>query len=118
MGLLKTLLIGRENGIRSMLRKTLFGGASVDTSPDSAYSAPTYTPPAPAPAPSRPEPPRDTEISNRGALPRPSPTGAGPPERWGLACEARRGPSIMMLEILSLLSPFPDDMFDVRLPSQ
>ena len=59
MGLLKTLLIGRENGIRSMLRKTLFGGASVDTSPDSAYSAPTYTPPAPAPAPSRPEPPRD-----------------------------------------------------------
>ncbi len=58
MGLLRTLLIGRENGIRSKIRSAAFG-SSADTSPDSAYSAPSYTPPQPAAQTQRPEPPRD-----------------------------------------------------------
>ena len=42
MGFIKTIIWGRENGIRSKLRGMLFGGnALVDTSPDSAYSAPS-----------------------------------------------------------------------------
>jgi nitrite reductase/ring-hydroxylating ferredoxin subunit len=58
MGLLRTLLIGRENGIRSKMRG-LASGSSSDTSPDSAYSAPSYAPPPKAAEPKRPEPPRD-----------------------------------------------------------
>ena len=58
MGLLKTLLHGRENGFRSKLRG-LVGGATPDTSPDSAYSAPSYTPPVAAAEPARPEAPRE-----------------------------------------------------------
>jgi len=64
MGLLRTLLLGRENGIRSKLLGMTLGSPS-DTSPDSAYSAPTYSAPAaPAPAlgagtPASVEPPRD-----------------------------------------------------------
>ena len=40
MSIFKTILTGRENGIRSRLKKTLFGGAAEDTSPGSSYSAP------------------------------------------------------------------------------
>jgi len=62
MSLLKTLLLGRENGIRAGLRKSLFGGPPEDTSPGSAFSAP-QDPPAPEPAEValglKPEPPRD-----------------------------------------------------------
>ena len=58
MGLLRTLLIGRENGIRSKIRGMATGSAS-DTSPDSAYSAPSYAPPSPVAEAARPEPPRD-----------------------------------------------------------
>jgi nitrite reductase/ring-hydroxylating ferredoxin subunit len=63
MGLLRTLLFGRENGIRSNLRGMLGGGASgggqPDWTPDSSYSAPSYDA-APDPgATTRPEPPRD-----------------------------------------------------------
>lgn len=48
MSLLKTILLGRENGIRASLRKKLFGGGE-DTSPGSSYSAPR-----PSSAPSQP----------------------------------------------------------------
>lgn len=42
MGILKTLILGRDNGIRSKIRKTIFGGGkTVDTSPSSSYSAPS-----------------------------------------------------------------------------
>jgi nitrite reductase (NADH) small subunit len=58
MGLLGTLLNGRKNGIRSKIRG-MAGGSSSDTSPDSAYSAPSYTPPSQTAEPVRPEPPRD-----------------------------------------------------------
>ena len=62
MGILRTLLFGRENGIRSTLKGMLGGdnGGAPDWTPDSAYSAPTYdTPSASASAPAaRPEPPR------------------------------------------------------------
>ena len=40
MSLLKTLLLGRENGIRSKIRKAVLGGGAEDTSPGSSYSAP------------------------------------------------------------------------------
>ena len=49
MGLLKTLILGRENGVRARLRRMAFGGP-VDTSPGSAYSAPRDEPPPPAEA--------------------------------------------------------------------
>jgi nitrite reductase/ring-hydroxylating ferredoxin subunit len=53
IGLLKTLILGRENGIRAAIRRAVLGGdRDTDTSPHSSYSAPTYTPPA------APEPPR------------------------------------------------------------
>jgi nitrite reductase (NADH) small subunit len=60
MGLLKTLIVGRENGIRARVRKMLFGGP-VDTSPGSAYSAPRDEPPPPAEAALglHPEAPKD-----------------------------------------------------------
>jgi nitrite reductase (NADH) small subunit len=68
MGLFKTLVLGRDNGIRSRIRRMLFGGGgSVDTSPGSAYSAPTYDREADAPPPPaeaalglHPEAPKDT----------------------------------------------------------
>ncbi len=61
--LVKTLLLGRENGIRARLRRGIFGGGSEDTSPGSSYSAPRDEP-APPPAAEaalglQPEPPRD-----------------------------------------------------------
>ena len=46
MGLFRTIVWGREDGIRSKVREALTGGAH-DTSPDSAYSAPTYGSPEP-----------------------------------------------------------------------
>jgi nitrite reductase/ring-hydroxylating ferredoxin subunit len=62
MSLLKTLLMGRENGIRAGIRKSLFGASVEDTSPGSSFSAP-QDPPAPEPAEAalglKPEPPRD-----------------------------------------------------------
>ena len=61
MGLLRTLLMGRENGIRSTLRSMLGGGgdAAPDWTPGSAHSAPTYGDGASAAQTSaRPEPPR------------------------------------------------------------
>ncbi len=62
MGLLRTLLLGRENGIRSSIRELVSGksGGAPDWTPDSAYSAPSYrTPETAASAPTeRPEPPR------------------------------------------------------------
>lgn len=60
MGILRTLLLGRENGIRSTLKGMLSSGESgaPDWTPDSAYSAPTYGTPAPAPVDARPEAPR------------------------------------------------------------
>ena len=62
MGLLRTLLLGRENGIRSSLRAMVTGenSGAPDWTPDSAYSAPSYgAAPAVEPQPSeRPEPPR------------------------------------------------------------
>ncbi|MDP6932494.1 MAG: Rieske 2Fe-2S domain-containing protein [Myxococcota bacterium] len=48
MSVLKNLVFGRENGIRSNLRKALGGGSSEDTSPNSSYSAPSNEPPPPA----------------------------------------------------------------------
>ena len=60
MGMFRTLLLGRENGLRSKVREMVLG-STPDTSPDSAYSAPSYEPP-PAPAStfaSAVEPPRD-----------------------------------------------------------
>ena len=60
MSLLRTILLGRENGIRSKVRGMVMGG-SHDTSPDSAYSAPTYSSSEPTPsyAADSIEPPRD-----------------------------------------------------------
>lgn len=65
MGLLKTIILGRENGIRSKVRSKLFGGSTVDTSPDSSYSAPRSEAARAAPAPAEaalglsPEAPKD-----------------------------------------------------------
>ena len=60
MGILRTLLFGRENGIRSTLKGMLSGdgGGAPDWTPDSAYSAPSYDTPAAPQADERPEPPR------------------------------------------------------------
>ena len=62
MSLLKTLIMGRENGIRAGLRRTFSGGAQEDTSPGSSFSAPKE-PEQPVPAEAalglKPEPPRD-----------------------------------------------------------
>jgi len=60
MSILRTLLFGRENGIRSTLKGMLSGdgGGAPDWTPDSAYSAPSYETPASAPADERPEAPR------------------------------------------------------------
>ncbi len=42
MGILTSILFGRENGIRASIRRRIFGGGAVeDTSPDSSYSAPS-----------------------------------------------------------------------------
>ena len=64
MSLLRTLMLGRENGIRSAIRSFIAGsgGEAPDWTPDSAYSAPSYEPPPVAPSAgddARPEPPRD-----------------------------------------------------------
>ena len=64
MSLLKTLLLGRENGVRSKIRKAVLGGGAEDTSPGSSYSAPRTSPERqPAPAERalglRPEAPKD-----------------------------------------------------------
>ena len=62
MGLLKTLILGREDGIRSKLRSLVPGGGGEDTSPNISYSAPTYSPstaPVQAEGPGTLEPPRD-----------------------------------------------------------
>lgn len=51
MGLLRTIVLGRPDGIRSSVRRMVFGGGgSEDTSPGSAYSAPREAPPPPAEA--------------------------------------------------------------------
>ncbi len=66
MGLLKTILLGRDNGIRSKVRKSLFGGSTEDTSPGSSYSAPGGNTDRAAPPPAEaalglfPEAPKDT----------------------------------------------------------
>lgn len=39
MSILKNLVVGRDNGIRAKLRRSIFGGPT-DTSPDSAHSSP------------------------------------------------------------------------------
>ena len=65
MSLIKTIVLGRENGIRSKIRGKLFGGSSVDTSPGSSYSAPRSEQSSAAPAPAEaalglfPEAPKD-----------------------------------------------------------
>jgi len=49
MSILKTLILGRENGIRrGLLRAILGGGGPPDTSPNSSYSAPAPAAPPPA----------------------------------------------------------------------
>ena len=64
MSLIKTILLGRENGFRASLRKKLFGGGAEDTSTGSSYSAPRGSDSA-APAPAeralglKPEAPKD-----------------------------------------------------------
>ena len=61
MGLMKTLIVGRENGVRAKIRSML-GGGSVDTSPDSSHSAPRYDdqpPPAEKAVGLKPEAPKD-----------------------------------------------------------
>lgn len=60
MGIVRTLLFGREDGIRSKLKSMLAGSGSgaPDWTPDSAYSAPSYEPTPPPPSDARPEPPR------------------------------------------------------------
>ena len=50
MSLFKTILTGRENGIRAKIRAALGGGKREDTSPDSSYSAPRQQESKPAPA--------------------------------------------------------------------
>jgi nitrite reductase/ring-hydroxylating ferredoxin subunit len=57
MSLLRTVLLGRENGIRAKFREMVFGDSNNDTSPDFAYAAPTYDSEPTVSA--RPEPPRD-----------------------------------------------------------
>lgn len=62
MSFVKTLILGRENGVRAGLRKKLFGGTVEDTSPTSSFSAPRDEPvpePAEAALGLQPEPPRD-----------------------------------------------------------
>ena len=60
MSLLRTLLLGRENGIRSTLRSMIGGSQSAapDWTPDSAYSAPKYETSPSGTTDERPEPPR------------------------------------------------------------
>jgi nitrite reductase/ring-hydroxylating ferredoxin subunit len=57
MSLLRTILLGRENGIRAKFKEMAFGDSNNDTSPDFAYAAPSYDT-APS-ASERPEPPRN-----------------------------------------------------------
>jgi len=60
MGLLKSLVLGREDGIRAKIRSLLLGGGAEDTSPNISYSAPNYAPaPASSSSSSAVEPPRD-----------------------------------------------------------
>ena len=60
MGLLRTILVGREKGFRSKVRG-IVAGSKDDTSPDSAYSAPSYQQVEPTSTfgSGRAEPPRD-----------------------------------------------------------
>jgi nitrite reductase/ring-hydroxylating ferredoxin subunit len=60
MGLLHTLLFGRENGLRSTLRSMIGGkGTSPpDWTPDASYSAPQYSATESPVAAARPEAPR------------------------------------------------------------
>ena len=60
MSLLRTIIFGRENGIRSTLRSMIGGrGTSApDWTPDSAYSAPSYDSAAMSQESARPEAPR------------------------------------------------------------
>ena len=60
MSLLRTIIFGREKGIRSTLRSMLGerGTSAPDWTPDSAYSAPSYDSPVGSEGSSRPEPPR------------------------------------------------------------
>ena len=60
MGLVKTVLLGRKNGVRSRIRRAFSGDPPPDTSPNSSASAPTWQAATPvASTPARPEPPKD-----------------------------------------------------------
>ena len=62
MSFVKSLILGRENGVRAGLRKKLLGETVEDTSPTSSFSAPRDEPmpePAEAALGLQPEPPRD-----------------------------------------------------------
>jgi nitrite reductase (NADH) small subunit len=67
MGLLKTLIMGRENGLRAGLRRRFMKSGSGDTSPSTSHSAPGRgasrqdgaPPPAEAALGLRPEAPKD-----------------------------------------------------------
>ena len=62
MGLLRTLLFGRDNGFRAKLRSIASGGGVEDTSPNISHSAPSYSPSTAPPSASGSaslEPPRD-----------------------------------------------------------
>ena len=61
MGLLHTLLFGRENGLRSTLRSMIGSDksrSSSDWTPDASYSAPQYSAASSPVAAARPEAPR------------------------------------------------------------
>ncbi len=66
MSLLRTILFGRENGVRSSLRSRIAGqgNSAPDWTPDSAYSAPVY----------------ETESSSSGSPVLEPPRGVTPPE--------------------------------------
>jgi nitrite reductase/ring-hydroxylating ferredoxin subunit len=78
MGLLKTLILGREDGIRAKLKSMVLGGGGEDTSPNISYSAPSYSPstsPVQTAGPDKLEPPRDVTppegfevVLHKGAL--------------------------------------------------
>ena len=62
MGLLKTLIVGRKNGLRAGLRRRFTGAEPPDTSPSVSHSAPRHDdapPPAEAALGLRPEAPKD-----------------------------------------------------------
>ncbi len=78
MGLLRTLLFGRDDGLRAKLRSLASGGGFEDTSPNISHSAPSYSPstaPPPSPGTASLEPPRDVTppegfevVIHKGAL--------------------------------------------------